>query len=273
MHGRHRHLQRGGKVVVQVAEVRGQTHANAVRSGAEARTGRFHCGNRLFRQIQDQGRLVDLHPIGPGMRKAAEHFFIDRQDAVQERETGRPQALALAEHEERDRTEEHGTRVQPGDGRLLEVVDRFCRCEFELHARLELRDKEVVVRVEPLGHVHGRDFIGAAGHGEVRGRVDRFAAPGESLRHGADHGRRVEHEVVEREIVRGDVLHAQSALEFPILAAQRGGDGLEFLGVEIAFPVIFHRALELASRSDAGKTEVCGECHSGKFSDRGDQTG
>ena len=69
------------------------------------------------------------------------------------------------------------------------------------------------------------------------------------------------------------MLDAQRPLQLPVLPAQLGGRGLKLLGVEVARPVIFHRPLQLASGADARKAEVCGECHSGKFSDRGDQTG
>ena len=157
-----------------------------------------------------------------------------------------PRPFALAQQQERQRPEQHGPGVDAQRGASRNCVDRLGRGQLELHARLELGHEVVVVRVEPLGHVQRRQFLGAPGHGEVGWQIDRAARPGEPLRHRPDHGRRVEHVVVEREIVRGDVLDAQRPLQLPMLPAQLGGRGVKLLGVDVAGPILLDRPLQFA---------------------------
>ena len=171
---------------------------------------------RLAGQIERQHRLVDLHPVGPGVGQPPEDFFVDRQQLVEQRQRLELRPLALAQQQERQRPEQHRPGVDAQRRRLLKLVDGLGRGKLELHARLELGHDVVIVRVEPLGHVQGRDFLGAPGHGEVGRQVDHAARPGKPLRHRAQHGRRVEHVVVEREVVRGDVLDAQRLLQLPM---------------------------------------------------------
>ena len=101
MHGRHRQLQRRRQIVAQVAEVGRQANPNLVRRRAQPRAGRLQRAQRLARgKIERQHRLVDLHPVGPGVGQPPEHFFVDRQQLVEQRQRLRLRPLALAQQQE-----------------------------------------------------------------------------------------------------------------------------------------------------------------------------
>src|SRR3546814_16857464 len=80
----------------------------------------------------------------------------------------------------------------------------------------EFGNEEMIVGVEPFGHLHRRRVGGmgaagmgmaglrAAGHGEIEVGADRLAAPVIAGRDGADQGGGGEDMVVEREVVRRD---------------------------------------------------------------------
>ncbi len=261
MHRRHGQPQRRRQVLAQVAEVGRQANPDLIRRRTQPRAGRLQRAQCLLGQVQRQGRLVDLHPVGPGVGQPPQHLFIDRQQLVQQPQRLRFRRFAPAQQEKRQRPQQHGPGVDAQRRRLQEMIDRLGRGELELHARLELGHKVVVVRVEPLGHVQGRDFVGAPGHGEVRRRIDRSARPREPLRHGPQHRRRVEHVVEQREVAGGDVLDAQRLLQPPVFAAEPGGRGLKLFRVQIARPILLHRPLQLPAGAKAGKSQVCGNGH------------
>ena len=96
----------------------------------------------------------------------------------------------------------------------------------------EFRHQVVVVGVEPLGHLGGRHAFAivrvavraavmgrlalrAARHGEIGLEADLAARPAVDRRDRAHHGGRVQHMVVEREIVGRDDVGAEIALTRP----------------------------------------------------------
>ena len=121
MHGRHRHLQRGRQIVAEVAEIGRQANPNLIRRRAQPCARRFERVQRFLGQIERQHRLVDLHPIGPGVGQLPKHFFIDRQDLVEQAQRLRLRRLALAQQQERQRPEQHGPRVDAQRGGFAKI--------------------------------------------------------------------------------------------------------------------------------------------------------
>ena len=113
----------GRQVVAQVAEIRRQANPNLVRRRAQPRAGRLQRVQRLLGQIERQHRLVDLHPIGPGVGQLPKHFFVDRQQLVEQRERLQLRRLALAQQQERQRPEQHRPGVD-AQRRGLAETDR-----------------------------------------------------------------------------------------------------------------------------------------------------
>src|SRR3546814_9360253 len=99
--------------------------------------------------------------------------------------------------------------------RFLIFVEDLGRGDAEALAGDEFGNEEMIVGVEPFGHLHRRRVGGmgaagmgmaglrAAGHGEIEVGADRLAAPVIAGRDGADQGGGVEDMVVEREVENG----------------------------------------------------------------------
>ncbi len=83
----------------------------------------------------------------------------------------------------------------------------------------------MIVGVEPLGHLHGRRGIGAAGAGEVE--VERVSVTQicEAFGDGAQRDGCVEHMIVEREIVGWDNFDPGLFLEMPMARPQFARSG------------------------------------------------
>ena len=92
-----------------------------------------------------------------------------------------------------------------------------------LRVGAELGDDVVVVGVEPLRHLHRGDVdavgLAPARHREVGVEVDRAAVVAVALRDRADERDRVEHLVVEREVVGGDQVDPLLLHEAPVVDA------------------------------------------------------
>ena len=168
----------------------------------------------------------------------------------------------LGEQQIGDGAEQRGARVNPQGLRLAELVDRLFGADDEYLPFVDLGDDVVVVRVEPLGHLHGGDAwsVGRGGaaprHGEVGVKADGSVRVFVAFGDGADHHAGVEHVVVEGEVVGRDVLNAGVALERPVAAAYLGGAAEQLAPVYLADPVGFDGPLQFAVRADARKTEV-----------------
>jgi len=97
----------------------------------------------------------------------------------------------------------------------------------ELGVGPDLGDEIVIVGVEPLGHLERRHgtlrALGPPGHGEVRVQAGHGRTTAEAPGHGTDHAARVEHLVVEREVVARDLLDTGLGLGPPgVRPALRG---------------------------------------------------
>ena len=138
---------------------------------------------------------------------------------------------------------------------------------MELLPFLQFGNQIVIVGVEPLRHLHGAHgpVRLAAGHGEV-GFESGSQRP-EPFRNRADEPARVEHLVIEAEIVRRNPVDAGGLLQPPVFRAEPPGDGEQFGFGGLARPVRFEGALEFAVRPHAGKTEIVGPdaCGHGSF--------
>ena len=67
--------------------------------------------------------------------------------------------MALAEEQERNRSQQHRTRPDAKCQGLFELVYGFGRSEPEYLSGFELGNNKVVVAIEPFRHFHCGDFI------------------------------------------------------------------------------------------------------------------
>ncbi len=211
--------------------------------------------------ILDEAGLVELHPGGALRGQFLDHLGIDLDQRLDQAE--RVEALVdavggLREQQEAHRTDQHRHRVDPelllGLGVLIEGLGRG---EREPGARPELGDDVVVVRVEPLGHLHCGDVdvvrLPPARHREVGVEVDLAPLPAVPLGDGADQSDCVEHlvvvgEVVGRNQVDPGILHQPPVLYPDVLGCLR-----ELRGRGLALPIALGRELELAVAADPGE--------------------
>ena len=152
--------------------------------------------------ILHQARLVQLDPRRAGRGQPLDDLRVDLQDTVQRRaEKIHAVILRLAEQGEGERAHQHRSgRHALGLG-LSQLIEGLAGGQVKTLAAVPLGDDVVVVGVEPLGHLHGRDVepgaLGAASHGKVGVQVDGPAIPVVARGHGADEGHGVEHRVIE----------------------------------------------------------------------------
>ena len=146
--------------------------------------------------------------------------------------------------------------------RLQELVDQLGGAEREGLVPVYLRDDVVVVRVEPLGHLHGGDAGStvcggaAARHGEVGVQAYLTLRGVVAFRDRADHDARVEDLVVEGEVVGRDVRDACLALEAPVRPTDPGSAPPQFFFVYLPGPVRFDSPFEFAVRADAWESKI-----------------
>ena len=226
MHRRHRQLQRAVQVLAQVAEV-GRSGRRRLGAAALSRARRptpARCGASGGRSSASTGSSIctqSAPACGQPRRAPLRRPAAARRAA---RAARRRPSWHLPSSRNVSGPSSTGRVWMPSAQRLVELVDRLGRGEPELHARLELGHDVVVVRVEPLGHVQRRRSRRCRGPWRSRS-PDRPRSPATPNRfgHGPDHDRRVEHVVVEREVVGRDVLDAQRPLQLPVPPAQLGG--------------------------------------------------
>ena len=99
----------------------------------------------------------------------------------------------------------------------------------------------------------GRLTLCASCHREISLEADLAAGPAVNGWDGSHHGGRVEHMVVEREIIGRDDVGAEIALTRPGFASQICGGGKECRLVGLPGPVAFERCFQFTAGSDAGK--------------------
>jgi hypothetical protein len=175
-------------------------------------------------EIEAECRFVDLHPLCAGGGEVGENRFVHADQSREHRGDGGVRPALFGEREERDRPEEHGTGRDADRFGLAELGDRLGARVFETLTGRELGDDVVIVGVEPLGHLEWGDSpaaeVAAACHREVRAKIDFAALGAVPVGYRADHRGGVEHVVIEREVVRRNVIEAELALAAPTLTAQ-----------------------------------------------------
>ena len=181
----------------------------------------------LLGAVLDEAGLVELDPGRALLGELLDHLPVDLDEILDQVEGIEPLGYAirrLREQQEADRADQHRDRV---DAKLLHrlgvLVEGLGARQRELRAGPELGDDVVVVRVEPLGHLHRShvDVIGlsAARHREVGVQVDLAPAPAIALGDGAYQRDRVEHLVVIGEVVGGDQIDPPILHQLPVLDA------------------------------------------------------
>ena len=215
--------------------------------------------------VHRKAGFIDLDPVGPRRAELPQEFLVGRDERRPEVERILPRVLGLAEQEERDGTQDDRPGRNAECLRLGKLPERLGCVERELLARLELGDKVVIIRVEPLGHLERRDagplpLVGhAPGHREVAVETIRDAP--ESAGPDADHQGRVEDVVVEREVVAWDLREAKALLELPVGFAERARGRKQLPGVGLLRPEPFQRLLQLAIRAQPRETAIRCDCH------------
>ena len=215
--------------------------------------------------VLDEAGLVELHPGRALLGQPLDHLAVDldeRLDQIERVEALGSAVGGLGEQQEADRADQDRDRV---DTELLHrlgvLVEGLGARQRELRVGAELGDDVVVVRVEPLGHLHRGGVLAPASHGEIGVQVHLSTVVAVSLGHGADQGDRIEHLVVVGEVVRGDQIDPGVLHQLPVLHPDRLGRGRQLVGGLLAPPVALSRELELAIAADARESGDVGEGH------------
>ena len=227
----HRQGERRRQVVLEPREVGSHEELQAPGPPREGPV-RAPVGLELFLgPVEREAGLVELHPLGPGLGKRPQHLGVDRQQSVEQRQPVEPGRLRLAKQQEGHGADEHRLRDEAEPARLPELVQGLRGRQPEGLAGPELGDDVVVVRVEPLRHLHRGDVatlpLAPSRHREVGVQVHPVAGPAVALGHGADQGARVEHAVVEGEVVGRDEVDPEVALQRPVAGAELGARAQE----------------------------------------------
>ncbi len=156
--GRDRQREEGVEVAAEFAEIGRDEELQPGGRGGEQGIGPPQGGALGIRQVQDQGRLVELDPLRALAGEPLQDLPINWQQAVEEAEPieRRLPRLRLAEQQVGDRADQHRLGPDPQRQRLVEFVKDLGRGQPERRVRAEFRDDVVIVRVEPLRHVAGK---------------------------------------------------------------------------------------------------------------------
>ncbi len=169
--------------------------------------------------------------------------------------------MGLGQPQVGHRPDQHRTRGQVLRQRLVDFIGIPGRTAVEGRFGIEFRHQVVVVRIEPLGHFHGRLAGIAARQFVVLRERQRGRVEAEAPRQGAQQRRGAEHLVIPGEVAGGHGGQAGVGLQLPVAAAQRGA-GLAQRGFGgLAAPERFLRELQFTARADARKAEDVGACH------------
>ena len=243
----------GREIVAHRAKI-GRKH-EFDRQPGESRIGLHESAARGVIQIADQDRFVDLHPLRARLRQRLDRLDIERQDFRQQRP-----AVRTIDHpgelEERHRPDQDRARGDAQEFRFVIFVQHFGAAERKLRVRRQFRHDVMIIGVEPFGHFHRAGVLAPARHGEIEIRVNRSAPVAEAVRHRAQQDDGVQHLVVQRKIVRGDVIDPRALLREPVAGAQGGGDLVQPLRPDIVRPETLQRLFEFAVAADAGKAQI-----------------
>src|SRR5205814_2930233 len=127
------------------------------------------------------------------------------------------------------------------------------------------RHDVVVIRIEPLRHFHRGHVaafsLTAARHREVRVEVDLIPLPTVPRRHSAYERAGVEHTVIKGEIVCGNAIDADRALQFPVALPELRSGREELLRGELSGPVSLCGALQFARGTEGWEAQIRGDSH------------
>ena len=234
-----------------IAEIRVEQDLHTVFAGRQdARVQGLEQAHVRVALVHDEIRFVQLQPLGAQIGEPAHDLRVDAGDRVDEAFVD-VQFLRLAvagELEERVRADQHGLGLIAQRLRFLILVEGLAAVEPDLGGVVELRHEVMVVRGEPLlhrqgGHVAALPLI-AARHREQRllRLLERQAAVpcGDHV----EQDRRVEHLVVEAEIVARQQVDAGRLFELPMLGAQFTAHATHVVEGRVALPIRFDDLLE-----------------------------
>ena len=216
----------------------------------------------LLGKVEDEDGLVDLDGLGTGLLELLQELLVDGKELVEEGDGVDGLAtVGLAEGEERNGTDEDGAGGDAGLLSLLELADGLGVIgELEGLVVLESGLDVVVVGVEPLDHLEGRDvnavLLVATAHGEVLVNGLEVVL-GVTLGDSVEHLDVVEDVVVEGEVVAGDDIDAGILLNLPVLESQSLALGEEVLARQLAAPVGLVGLLEVTQATHAREAENC----------------
>ena len=201
--------------------------------------------------------LIDLDPRSTGLGKLCENVCVCRNNIVKALEgiVIGGCFISLSDGEEGHGANQHGA----DNGAFFiggeETLDDRTINERNRSIRANLGNQVVVVRIEPLSHLQGRNLRIAASEGKVQIQTFERAV---ALGNRAQKGDCVQNLVVEREGF-GDrrVIPAEAELDKAVMRglAQQSFRRAKFLGGNAARPVGFERLLQLAATTDARVTQ------------------
>ena len=252
------------KVVDDVTEEGGEgdLRTSVTLEGVELLVGGLEGLLDLLGKVEDEDGLVDLDGLGTGLLELLQELLVDGKELVEEGDGVDGLAtVGLAEGEERNGTDEDGAGGDAGLLSLLELADGLGVIgELEGLVVLESGLDVVVVGVEPLDHLEGRDvnavLLVATAHGEVLVNGLEVVL-GVTLGDSVEHLDVVEDVVVEGEVVAGDDIDAGILLNLPVLESQSLALGEEVLARQLAAPVGLVGLLEVTQATHAREAENC----------------
>ncbi|MNP12998.1 hypothetical protein D3C76_1052600 [compost metagenome] len=263
--------QAGGQaeVVFQTAEIGGDQLLQ--RLALKDVVGALEGGLPVLRQVEDEDRLVDLHPLDTLRGEALEDFTVERQQALQQVQLVELGAFHLAQPEVGQRADHYRLHCMTEGFCFLDFLEELFPAQLELLIGAEFRHQVVVVGIEPLGHFLG---VGAAattvtdatGHAEqgLQGRLAAIVGT-EALGDHAEGQRVGQHLVVPGEITDRQQVDAGVPLCLPVCRTQLATDGAQPGFVDLAFPEGFLSLLQFAVAADAREAKGMSQSHGGNL--------
>src|SRR5471032_640088 len=109
----------------------------------------------VLRQVQNQNRLVDLHPLNAQVSQALKDLAVQRQQAVKQVKLVEVDTLGLAQPQVGQRADDDRLDVVAQVTGFLDLFKQLLPTQVELLVSTEFRHQIVVVGIEPLGHFLG----------------------------------------------------------------------------------------------------------------------
>src|SRR5438128_1438008 len=154
MESRHRKLN--GRIYIRSKsdEIRGEKNVQRFGDAGESFVGGTECSLHFGPHIERQHRLVHLNPCRSSFSQPAKYAFVDRKNTIKQGKRIKAWLFPLSKKEERYRAEQHRAGVDAKRFGLQKFIDGFQRSEGKLLIFRELGNNVVVVRIEPLRHLH-----------------------------------------------------------------------------------------------------------------------